>query len=221
VSALLAADLFESVPDVRPSRQVMAEGAVLLRGFAKPVEADLIADLRAIVKQAPFRHMRTPGGHQMSVAMTNCGSIGWVTDHTGYRYDANDPESAKPWPAMPPSFRELAAQAAEEAGFDRFAPDACLVNRYAPGARMSLHQDKDELDVGAPIVSVSLGLPAIFLFGGLSRSDKPNRFRLEHGDIAVWGGPMRLAFHGVAPLADGEHAVMGRQRINLTFRKAR
>jgi DNA oxidative demethylase len=217
----LAADLFESVPDVRPSREKMADGAVLLRGFAKPVEADLIADLRAIVNQAPFRQMRTPGGHQMSVAMTNCGRLGWVTDHTGYRYDANDPESGKPWPAMPSSFRELAAQAAAEGGFEGFAPDACLVNRYAPGARMSLHQDKDELDVGAPIVSVSLGLPAIFLFGGLARSDKPNRFRLEHGDIAVWGGPTRLAFHGVAPLADGEHAVMGRQRINLTFRKAR
>jgi alkylated DNA repair protein (DNA oxidative demethylase) len=221
VSALLAADLFESVPDVRPSRQAMAEGAVLLRGFAKPVEADLIADLRVIVAQAPFRQMRTPGGHQMSVAMTNCGSVGWVTDHTGYRYDANDPESGKPWPAMPSSFRELAGQAAAQAGFDRFAPDACLVNCYRPGARMSLHQDKDELDVGVPIVSVSLGLPAIFLFGGLSRNDKPNRYRLEHGDVAVWGGPMRLAFHGVAPLADGEHAVMGRQRINLTFRKAR
>jgi alkylated DNA repair protein (DNA oxidative demethylase) len=217
----LAADLFESVPDVRPSRQAMAEGAVLLRGFAKSFETDLIADLREIVTQVPFRHMRTPGGHRMSVAMTNCGSLGWVTDHTGYRYDANDPESGKPWPAMPRSFRELAGQTAAQLGFDRFAPDACLVNRYAPGARMSLHQDKDELDVGAPIVSVSLGLPAIFLFGGLSRSDKPRRYRLEHGDIAVWGGPTRLAYHGVAPLADGEHAVMGRQRINLTFRKAR
>jgi alkylated DNA repair protein (DNA oxidative demethylase) len=199
----------------------MAEGAVLLRGLVKPVETDLIADLRAIVAQAPFRHMLTPGGHRMSVAMTNCGSVGWVTDHTGYRYDADDPESAKPWPAMPLSFRKLAGQAAARVGFDGFAPDACLINRYQPGARMSLHQDKDELDVGAPIVSVSLGLPAIFLFGGLKRSDTPNRYRLEHGDIAVWGGPMRLAFHGIAPLADGEHAVMGRQRINLTFRKAR
>jgi DNA oxidative demethylase len=217
----LAADLFESVPDLRPARQAMAEGAVLLRGLVKPVEADLIADLRDIVAQAPFRHMRTPGGHQMSVAMTNCGSVGWVTDHTGYRYDADDPESGKPWPTMPLSFRELARQAAARAGFDGFAPDACLINRYQPGARMSLHQDKDERDVGAPIVSVSLGLPAIFLFGGLKRSDKPSRYRLEHGDIAVWGGPMRLAFHGIAPLADGEHAVMGRQRINLTFRKAR
>ena len=199
----------------------MAERAVLLRGLAKPVEADLIADISDIVAQAPFRHMFTPGGHQMSVAMTNCGSVGWVTDRSGYRYDRADPESAKPWPVMPPAFRTLAAQAAAQAGFDRFSPDACLINRYQPGARMSLHQDKDELDLDAPIVSVSLGLPAIFLFGGLQRSDKPRRFRLEHGDIAVWGGPTRLAFHGVAPLADGEHALMGRQRINLTFRKTK
>ena len=156
----------------------MAEGAVLLRGFACTVEADLIAALHAIVEQAPFRHMMTPGGHQMSVAMTNCGSFGWVTDRTGYRYDVNDPEAGRPWPPMPPSFRELAGQAASRAGFAGFAPDACLINRYQPGARMSLHQDKDELDLGAPIVSVSLGLPAIFLFGGLKRSDKPNRFRL-------------------------------------------
>ena len=219
--SLLTADLFESVPDVRPSREAMAEGAVLLRGFARPVEAELIAAIDAIVAQAPFRHMVTPGGHSMSVAMTNCGGIGWVTDRSGYRYDGVDPESAQPWPAMPASFRALAAQAAAEAGFDGFAPDACLINRYQPGARMSLHQDKDEDDFAAPIVSVSLGLPAIFLFGGLQRSDKPRRFRLEHGDIVVWGGPSRLFFHGVAPLADGEHALLGRQRINLTFRKAR
>jgi len=217
----LTTDLFAGVPDVRPPLEWMAERAVLLRGLAKPVESDLIADISGIVAQAPFRHMLTPGGHQMSVAMTNCGSVGWVTDRTGYRYDGADPESAKPWPAMPPSFRALAAQAAAQAGFDGFAPDACLVNRYQPGARMSLHQDKDELDLGAPIVSVSLGLPAIFMFGGLQRSDKPRRFRLEHGDVAVWGGPSRLRFHGVAPLADGEHALMGRQRINLTFRKTR
>jgi alkylated DNA repair protein (DNA oxidative demethylase) len=217
----LTTDLFADVSDLHPTQEVMAEGAVLLRGFAKRVEGDLIADLRAIVGQAPFRHMVTPGGHQMSVAMTNCGGLGWVTDRTGYRYDANDPETGKPWPAMPPSFRELAKQAADQAGFDGFSPDACLINRYQPGARMSLHQDKDEHDFGAPIVSVSLGLPAIFLFGGLKRSDKPQRFRLQQGDIAVWGGPARLKFHGVAPLADGEHAVMGRQRINLTFRKAR
>ena len=217
----LTVDLFENVPDVRPLQESIAEGAVLLRGFAKPFEVDLIADLREIVAQAPFRHMLTPGGHQMSVAMTNCGSVGWVTDRTGYRYDANDPTTGKPWPAMPPSFRERAGQAAAQASFEGFSPDACLINRYQPGARMSLHQDKDERDFGAPIVSVSLALPAIFLFGGLKRSDRARRFRLEHGDVVVWGGPARLVFHGVAPLADGEHAVMGRQRINLTFRKAR
>jgi DNA oxidative demethylase len=217
----LTADLFEDVPDVRPAQEVMAEGAMLLRGFAGPFETDLIAALREIVEQAPFRHMMTPGGHQMSVAMTNCGSLGWVTDRSGYRYDACDPETGRPWPAMPPSFRELAGQAASRAGFDAFSPDACLINRYQPGARMSLHQDKDEGDLAAPIVSVSLGLPAIFLFGGLKRNDKPRRFRLQHGDVAVWGGPARLTYHGVSPLAHGHHALMGRQRINLTFRRAR
>jgi DNA oxidative demethylase len=216
----MTADLFESVADVRPSREVMAEDAVLLRGFAQPVAAELIAGLRDIAERAPFRHMVTPGGHRMSVAMTNCGRYGWVTDRGGYRYDADDPLTAKPWPAMPASFCELAGQAAASAGFDGFAPDACLVNRYEPAARMSLHQDKDETDFSAPIVSVSLGLPAIFLFGGLKRSDKPRRFRLEHGDVVVWGGPTRLFFHGIAPLADGEHALLGRRRINLTFRKA-
>jgi alkylated DNA repair protein (DNA oxidative demethylase) len=217
---LLTADLFESIPDVCPSHEAITEGAVLLHGFTRPVEADLIADLRDIVEQAPFRHMVTPGGHQMSVAMTNCGDLGWVTDRSGYRYDASDPETGKPWPVMPRSFRELAEQAADHAGFGGFSPDACLINRYGPGARMSLHQDRDEEDFAAPIVSVSLGLPATFLFGGLNRSDKPRRFLVQHGDIAVWGGPARLRFHGVAPLADGEHALLGRQRINLTFRKA-
>ena len=218
---VLTAYLFESLPDVRPAQEAMAEGAVLLRGFAKPAEAELVAALGDIAEQAPFRHMVTPGGHPMSVAMTNCGSLGWVTDRTGYRYDAHDPETAKPWPAMPAPFLELARQAADRAGFGGFSPDACLVNRYQPGAKMSLHQDRDESDLGAPIVSVSLGLPAIFLFGGPNRSDKPRRFRLGHGDVVVWGGPARLYFHGVAPLADGEHALIGRQRINLTFRKAR
>jgi DNA oxidative demethylase len=217
----LTADLFEGLAEAQPARETIAEGAVLLRGFAMPIARDLIATLREIIGQAPFRHMSTPGGHQMSVAMTNCGTAGWVTDRSGYRYDGIDPQSGKPWPAMPPVFRTLAERAAAEAGFDGFAPDACLINRYLPGARMSLHQDKDENDFGAPIVSVSLGLPAIFLFGGLKRTDKPQRFRLGHGDIVVWGGPSRLFFHGIAPLVDGEHALMGRQRINLTFRKAR
>jgi alkylated DNA repair protein (DNA oxidative demethylase) len=194
---------------------------VLLRGFAKPIEHDLVAALQAITAQAPFRHMFTPGGHQMSVAMTNCGNAGWVSDRNGYRYDGVDPVSGQPWPAMPQVFLDLAERAAAEAGFGKFSPDACLINRYEPGARMSLHQDRDEQDFAAPIVSVSLGIPAIFLFGGLKRADKPRRFRLAHGDIVVWGGPSRLFFHGVAPLADGEHALIGRRRINLTFRKAR
>ncbi len=217
----MAADLLESVPDVRPAEEVIAEGAVLLPGFARTIEVELLEALRAIIEQSPFRHMTTPGGHQMSVAMTNCGGFGWVTDRSGYRYDRNDPQSGKPWPPMPGAFRELARAAADRGGFGGFAPDACLVNRYQPGARMSLHQDRDENDFSAPIVSVSLGLPATFLFGGLKRSDKPRRFRLEHGDVVVWGGPTRLAFHGVAPLAEGEHSLLGRQRINLTFRKAR
>lgn len=213
------ADLFESVPDPH-AYQSIAEGAVLLRAFARSAEHDLIAALRDVVTQAPFRHMSTPSGHQMSVAMTNCGAAGWVTDRSGYRYDGIDPQSDKPWPEMPSIFRQLAGRAAAAAGFDDFLPDACLINRYQPGARMSLHQDRDERDFGSPIVSVSLGLPAIFLFGGSERSHRPRRFRLEHGDIVVWGGPSRLFFHGVAPLADGEHNLLGRQRINLTFRRA-
>jgi len=199
----------------------MAEGAVLLRAFIGDSETNLIAALREIVAAAPFRRMFTPGGHQMSVAMTNCGSAGWVTDRTGYRYSPDDPETGKPWPAMPQLFCELAGRAAISAGFAGFAPDVCLINRYIPGAKMSLHQDKDELDFTAPIVSVSLGLPAIFMFGGLKRSDKPRRFRLEHGDVVVWGGPSRLFYHGVAPLAEGDHPLMGPQRLNLTFRKVR
>jgi alkylated DNA repair protein (DNA oxidative demethylase) len=214
-------DLFASDSDVRSSQEVMAEGAVLLRGFAKAGEAELVAELRDVVVEAPFRHMVTPGGFQMSVAMTNCGTAGWITDASGYRYGADDPETGKPWPPMRPCLHDLARRAADRAGFAAFSPDVCLINRYVPGARLSLHQDKDELDFTAPIVSVSLGLPAIFLFGGLKRSDKTRRFRLEHGDIAVWGGPARLAYHGVAPLADGEHPLLGRQRINLTFRKVR
>ena len=198
----------------------MAEGAVLLRGFAGPLEAELIAILRDIVVEAPFRHMATPGGHQMSVAMTNCGSAGWITDRTGYRYGAHDLETGKPWPAMPPLLRELAGRAADCAGFARFSPDVCLINRYVSGARMSLHQDRDEHDFGAPIVSVSLGLPAVFLFGGLRRTDRTQRVHLTHGDVAVWGGPARMRYHAIAPLKAGYHPSTGANRLNLTFRKA-
>ncbi|MCA1391067.1 DNA oxidative demethylase AlkB [Bradyrhizobium sp. IC3123] len=217
----MTADLFDSVAEAQPSRENIADGAVLLRGFVKPIESGLIDAVRAIVAQSPFRRMTTPGGHLMSVAMTNCGERGWITDHTGYRYDPIDPRTGAPWPAMPPLLCDLARRAAEQGGFEGFAPDACLVNRYEPGTRLSLHQDKDELDYSAPIVSVSLGLPATFLFGGLARADKPRRFRLVHGDVVVWGGASRLAYHGVAPLADGEHPLLGRTRINLTFRRTR
>jgi DNA oxidative demethylase len=217
----LVTDLFESLGAMGPSREPLADGAVLLRGFVRPQQHELISAVEAITAQAPFRHLITPGGYRMSVAMTNCGCYGWVSDASGYRYDAIDPESGKPWPAMPAPFRKLAEDAAAEAGFPGFAPDACLINRYQPGARLSLHQDRDELHLGAPIVSVSLGLPATFLFGGLKRSDPTRRYRLEHGDVVVWGGPARLAFHGVAPLAEGEHGLLGQQRINLTFRRAR
>ena len=193
---------------------------MLLRGFAIPDEVELLAAVQNVASNAPFRHMVTPGGFRMSVAMTNCGAAGWVTDRTGYRYDAKDPASGKPWPAMPTAFLDLAQRAAGAAGFAAFIPDSCLVNRYAPGAKLSLHQDKNERDFTAPIVSVSLGLPATFLFGGAKRSDPPRKIPLRHGDVVVWGGPTRLAFHGVATLKDGEHPALGRERVNLTFRKA-
>jgi DNA oxidative demethylase len=215
----MTADLFDS-DEVLPARGEIAEGAMLLRGFARPIQHDLLSAIAGITAHAPFRHMSTPGGHQMSVAMTNCGSLGWVSDQTGYRYDAIDPATGRPWPEMPPIFRELAGQAAAQAGFAGFRPEACLINCYEPGARLSLHQDRDEKNYDEPIVSVSLGLPATFLWGGLSRADRPVRYRLVHGDIVVWGGVSRLIYHGVAPLADGEHALLGRKRINLTFRKA-
>lgn len=216
----MMSDLFDSLPAPGPTEETLAQGAVLLRGFARDRAEALVAAVRAVETQAPFRHLVTPGGYRMSVAMTNCGRVGWVSDRSGYRYDPIDPIAGRPWPEMPEIFAALADAASIKAGFGPFAPDACLINRYEPGARLSLHQDRDERDTGAPIVSVSLGLPATFLFGGLQRSDPPRRVRVEHGDVAVWGGPARLAFHGVAPLPDGSHALLGRQRINLTFRKA-
>ena len=203
-----------------PTRETFAEGATLLRGFANVSAQCLMDDLAKIVAVAPFRHMVTPGGFRMSVAMTNCGQAGWVSDAKGYRYDAGDPVTRMAWPAMPPSFRQLAANAAREAGYPGFEADACLINRYQPGARLTLHQDRNERDYRAPIVSVSLGLPAVFLFGGASRKDRPRRMRLASGDVVVWGGATRLAYHGIASLNDGEHPLTGRCRINLRFRKA-
>jgi len=213
-------DLFDAQDDTEAAVEPLADGAMVLRGFARSMQDELLADVQAVIAAAPLRHLITPGGLRMSVAMTNCGALGWVSDRRGYRYDPIDPERGAPWPAMPASFTRLAAQAASSAGFEGFVPDACLINRYEPGAKLSLHQDRDEHDYGAPIVSVSLGLPAVFLFGGLSRADKAMRTRLRHGDVVVWGGPSRLRFHGVLPLGDGDHALLGKQRINLTFRRA-
>ncbi|OHC46085.1 MAG: alpha-ketoglutarate-dependent dioxygenase AlkB [Rhodanobacter sp. RIFOXYA1_FULL_67_6] len=212
--------MFAAAPTPVRQDQPLCEGAMVLRGFALASEAALLQALDAIVAQAPFRHLVTPGGFRMSVAMTNAGSLGWVSHRRGYRYDPIDPDSGKPWPPMPPVFLQLAATAAAHAGFAGFVPDACLVNRYEAGTRLSLHQDRDEHDLGQPIVSVSLGIPAVFLFGGLQRSDYPQRVPLAHGDVVVWGGPARLRYHGVLPLKPNHHAVLGDCRINLTFRRA-
>jgi alkylated DNA repair protein (DNA oxidative demethylase) len=201
-------------------RAGLAPGAWLLPGFVAGHDRALLAALQAIVACAPFRHMLTPGGQRMSVAMTSCGALGWITDRRGYRYVPADPESGRAWPAMPPAFLALAGAAAEAAGFPGFVADACLINRYEPGTRLSLHRDEDERDLSAPVVSVSLGLPATFLFGGKRRGDPTVKIPLEHGDVVVWGGPARLNYHGVSPLAEGEHPLLGRRRVNLTFRKA-
>jgi alkylated DNA repair protein (DNA oxidative demethylase) len=191
-----------------------------LPGLALPAEGELLEAIEAVAALSPFRHMVTPGGFTMSVAMTNCGAAGWVTDRKGYRYTATDPETNAPWPALPEVFRALAADAAARAGYPDFTPDACLINRYEPGARMTLHQDRNERDYTQPIVSVSLGLPATFLFGGKERAGKTLKVPLRHGDVVVWGGPSRMNFHGVNTVADGAHPQAGRRRLNLTFRKA-
>ena len=212
-------DLFA---DPAPGRRTaLGPQACVLHGFALADADALLAGIAAIAAQAPFRHLVTPGGHVMQVAMTNCGTHGWCSDRRGYRYDRIDPQSGRPWPPLPPLFLQLAADAAREAGFDGYVPDACLVNRYAPGTRLSLHQDRDEDDRVAPIVSVSLGLPATFLFGGFARGDRTVRVPLQHGDVVAWGGVDRMRFHGVLPVRPGQHETVGAQRLNLTFRKVR
>ncbi|WP_159289242.1 DNA oxidative demethylase AlkB [Methylosinus sporium] len=202
------------------SRVALGPRAVLLRAFARDRGPELVTAIGAAAEISPFRHMVTPGGWRMSVALTNCGYVGWLTDRSGYRYDTIDPMTGRAWPAIPRLFADLAVEAAEAAGFSAFHPDACLVNRYAPGARLSLHQDRNERDFDQPIVSVSLGLPAIFLWGGMKRADKTQRVPLTHGDVMVWGGPDRLRFHGVHHLADGKHPLTGAYRFNFTFRRA-
>ena len=211
-------DLFDNDPSALSS-EPLEEGAVLLRGFVAAEAPALIEEVARIAQAAPFRHLVTPGGYTMSVAMTNCGRVGWVSDRKGYRYDPVDPDTGASWPAMPAAFLDLAARAAAEGGFAAYDPDACLINRYAAGSKLGLHQDRDEKDTWAPIVSVSLGLPAVFLWGGKKRGDPVRRLRVENGDVAVWGGPARFVYHGVAPLKDGEHQLTGKLRINLTFRK--
>ena len=206
--------------ETAPTVERLSGAAVVLRRFARDKLLALIAVVNEITAGAPFRNMITPGGFRMSVGMTNCGRAGWVTDRKGYRYELVDPITGNPWPPMPDAFRHLAVNAAVVAGYPSFEPDACLINLYEPGTRLSLHRDENERDLTAPIVSVSLGLPAIFLFGGNSRSDRPRRIPLEGGDVVVWGGPDRLVYHGVAPLADGNDPLTGNRRINLTFRKA-
>lgn len=211
-------DLFEVGGQTQ--RQRLGSGAMVLRGFALPYVRELIPALAGIEALSPFRHMVTPGGFTMSVALTNCGALGWTTSQRGYQYTAIDPESGKRWPAIPRAFARLASEAAAAAGFSGFEPDACLVNRYLPGARLSLHQDRNERDYEAPIVSVSLGARATFLFGGHARSDPTAKVPLYHGDVMVWGGVDRLRYHGVMPLKDEQHPLLGNQRINFTFRKA-
>ncbi|MCR9144876.1 MAG: DNA oxidative demethylase AlkB [bacterium] len=208
------------LPD-RGEREELAPGAWILRGFSAPRALDFLNAMREIARSAPPRNMTTPGGFRMSVAITNCGRFGWVSDRKGYRYASEDPVSGRPWPALPESWERLAREAAEAAGYPDFKPDACLINRYEVGNRMSLHQDRDERDFEAPIVSVSLGLPAVFQFGGPERSDPVTRCALNHGDVLVFGGPSRLNFHGVAALKSGEHPLTGAYRYNFTFRRAR
>ncbi|MDI1298906.1 DNA oxidative demethylase AlkB [Methylotenera sp.] len=210
-------DLFANI---QPNKLEIVKDAYLLKSYALANEQSLLMDLAELVSQAPLRFMMTKMGFAMSAAMTNCGALGWVSDRQGYRYDMKDPANNKPWPLMPVSFQQLAVLAAAEAGFDNFQPDACLINQYQVGASMGLHQDKNELDFNQPIVSVSLGIPAVFKFGGLARTDKTLRIPLVHGDVIVWGGESRLNFHAIAPLKMNTHPILGAYRYNLTFRKA-
>ena len=213
-------DLFEQIEKEAGTEQI-APGAFILHGFAREASLLILSDLKKTLQQSPFRFMQTAGGFVMSVAISNCGSCGWITDLNGYRYSSVDPLNGQPWPAMPNSFAELSHLAAREVGYENFNPDTCSINRYAAGAKLTLHQDKNELDFNAPIVSFSFGIPAIFLFGGLERQDKTASFQLEHGDVVVWGGPSRLAYHGIKPIKAAWHSQTGKVRINITFRKTK
>lgn len=208
--------------DVEPQDPLpIAEGAVLLRGWAAVNDAQWLAAVRQVLAQQPFQAAYTASGLPMSVRTSNCGSWGWAASRSGYGYTRSDPDSGRPWPEMP-IFLKLQAQAlASAAGYLAFDPDVCLINSYELGAKMGLHHDADEKDKAAPIVSVSLGLPCTFVWGGLQRSDPVRSFALEHGDVLVWGGASRMVFHGVRPLRAGQHHLLGAQRWNLTFRMVR
>jgi DNA oxidative demethylase len=204
------------LPLSQPTSIPLGPGICLLPGRAGP---GILAAAQGVLAAQPPRAMTTPWGKKMSVAMTNCGPLGWVTDAGGYRYAAGDPQTGQPWPAMPDVLRRLAAEAASEAGYGGFEPEACLINLYGPAARMGLHQDRDERDFGRPIVSVSLGRSALFRIGGTRRADPTRAVTLDHGDIIVFGGVSRLIFHGVDRLTGPAHDELGDSRINLTFRR--
>lgn len=213
-------DLFDDLPLASEDLRIpLAPGAVLLRGLGRAEDVQMLAAVESVIAQLPLRHQQTPGGHTMSIQTTRCGSMGWVSEPGGYRYATSNPGTHQPWPAMPQCLLRFAVRAATEAGYPGFVPDSCMINQYLSGNKLGLHQDRDERDLRAPVVSLSLGLPAIFLFGGLERNGKTQRYRLAHGDVVVWGGPARLAFHGVLPVAEGDHALVGRRRLNVTFRK--
>lgn len=210
-------ELFAGTRGFEPLK--LGEGITLLRGFADT--SKLFPLVESIAAVAPFRHLVTPGGQTMSVAMTNCGPVGWVSDRSGYRYSSRDPITDRDWPHMPAEFRRLALDAATAGGFPDFEPDACLINRYAAGARLTAHRDADEQNFAQPIVSVSMGLPASFAFYGLTRGGKGRGVGLSDGDVLVWGGPSRLVYHAVRPLKPGQHPLTLACRYNLTFRHAR
>lgn len=213
-------DLFDPLPiPTEDLHTAIGPGAMLLRGLGRAADADMLQAVESIIAQTPLRHPQTPGGYTMSIQTTRCGSVGWLSEPGGYCYSNINPHTGQPWPPIPPCLMGFAVDAATQAGYPDFVPDSCMINQYLPGNKLGLHQDRDERDLRAPVVSLSLGLPAIFLFGGLQRTGKTQRYRLAHGDVAVWGGPSRLAFHGILPLADGDHALVGNRRLNVTFRR--
>lgn len=216
--------LFAAAPgnaDLVNDVELLAEGAVILRGFARDVGKELLLHIAAIAGVSPFRHLIMANGMPMAVAITNCGPLGWISTVKGYRYSSTDPMTGRPWPGMPASFHTLAVQAAHAAGFEGFNPGVCIINRYTVGTHLHMHQDRDETRDAQPVVSVSLGLPAKFRFGGQGKGQPARLVPLEHGDVAVWGGRSRMAYHGIAPLEPGTHPLTGDVRLNLTFRTTR